>query len=130
MVTTGLRLDLLPEPLALLQLPAGAPVPQWAEEARHFLAITRTPSELSIVADSAAVPGDIVADRAYRAFRVRGPLPLNLVGVFATLAGPLAAAAIPIFPIATYETDYVLVKEEDIQRARDTLTAAGHHVAS
>jgi hypothetical protein len=129
MVTTGLRLDLLPEPLALLQLPASAPVPRWTEGARHFLAITRTPTELSIVADSAAVPGDLAADRAYRAFRVRGPLPLNLVGVFATVAGPLAEARIPIFPIATYETDYVLVKEEDVQRASETLVAAGHHVA-
>ena len=49
-----LTLDLLPEPLALLRLPAGAAVPGWTVGAQQFLSITRTPTELSLVADAAA----------------------------------------------------------------------------
>ena len=124
----GLRLDLLPEPLALVPLPAGSPVPGWTAEARHFFSVTRTPTELSIVTDAAAVPGDVPAERPYRAFRVHGPLPLHWVGVLAAIAGPLAEAGVSIFPIATYDTDYVLVREADVPRARDALVAAGHEV--
>ena len=125
-----LRLDLLPEPLALLRFPPEAAIPPWTTRARQFLTVSRTPTELSIVADAAVVPTDAAAQGPYQAFRVQGPLPLNLVGIFASLAGPLAEAAIPILPIGTYETDYLLVKAEDVARARAVLSAAGHQVFS
>jgi hypothetical protein len=105
-------------------------VPEWTASARAFLTISRTPSELSIVADAAAMPARLRPDRRHRAFRVRGPLPLDLIGVFSVIAGPLAAAGIPIFPVATYDTDYVLVEEKDVPRARDALARAGHEVAT
>ena len=123
-----LQLDLLPEPLALLRLSAASPIPDWVAVASHFLSITRTPTELSIVVDAAVVPSDVSAERAYHAFRVRGPLPLHLVGVMAALAVPLAAAGVSIFPIATYDTDYLLVKAEDAVRAQEALAGAGHQV--
>jgi len=126
--STGLRLDLLAPPLALLQLPAASHVPEWTAATRHFLSITRTPTELSIVLDAAVVPSDIAAEGAYRAFRVQGPLPLHLVGILAALATPLAEAGVPIFPIATYDTDYLLVKEADVPRAQEALRRAGHEV--
>ena len=91
--------------------------------------MTRTPTELSIVADLSAVPADVRPARAYRAYRVRGPLPLDLVGIFAVLSGPLAAAGIPIFPVATHETDYLFVDAEDVRRATLALVEAGHVVA-
>jgi len=125
---TTLRLDLLAQPLALLRLPASSMVPEWVAGARHFLSVTRTPTEVSIVADAGVVPRDVAADRAYRAFRVQGPLPLHLVGVLAALAVPLAEAGVPIFPIATYDTDYLLVNETDVPRARAALIRAGHEV--
>ena len=124
-----LQLDLLPEPLALLRLSAASPVPDWTTAARHFLSITRTPTELSIVVDDTVVPNEVSAERPYRAFRVRGPLPLHWVGVMAALAAPLAAAGVSIFPIATYDTDYLLVKAEDTVRAQQALADAGHQVA-
>lgn len=126
----GLTLDLLPVPLALLRLPAGDPVPAWTAEVRHFLSITRTPAELSIVADAAAVPRDLAAHGPYRAFRVQGPLPLNAVGIMAALAVPLADAGVLIFPIATCDTDYLLVRATDVARAREALVAAEHQVVT
>ena len=126
--STTLRLDLVMQPLALLQLPAGSAVPEWAAAARHFLSITRTPTELSVVVDASVVPDEVAAERTYRALRVRGPLPLHLVGVLAALAVPLAEAGVPIFPIATYDTDYLLVNDADVARAREALLRAGHEV--
>jgi hypothetical protein len=128
--TSALTLDLLAEPLAIVGLPAGAPVPAWTTNARVFLCVTRTPTELSIVADASAVPVELRPASVHRAFRVRGPLPLDLVGIFAVLASPLAAAGIPIFPVATFETDYLLVASADLDRATRVLAAAGHVVHS
>jgi hypothetical protein len=46
----------------------------------------------------------------------------------ASLVTPLADAAIPIFAISTFETDYLLVKASDLARSIDALEAAGHRV--
>jgi hypothetical protein len=128
-VTPTLPLTLLSEPLAICRLAADAPIPAWIRDARQFLSLSRSPEELSIVADERAVPGGLEARRGYRALRVDGPLPLDLVGIVAALAAPLAAAHIPIFPVATYDTDYLLVFGEQLERAIAVLEGAGHRVA-
>ncbi len=124
----SLPLELLPTPLAVCRLPADADVPPWAREPGAFVTVSRTPEELSITIDQARVPEGTRAERGYRMFRVRGPLPLHLVGVLAALADPLAAAGLPIFAISTYDTDYVLLKEIDLPRAVAALEGAGHRV--
>lgn len=124
----ALPLVLLPDAVALCRLEPTAPFPDWMAHARQFLTLSRTPTELSIIADDAAVPDDVTPQRGYRVLRVDGPLPLDLVGIFASLATPLAQARIPILPIATYDTDYLLVHERDILRAVHALTDAGHRV--
>jgi hypothetical protein len=121
-----LRLTWLAERVALCRFAANAPVPPWTAQARQFLTITRTPAELSIVADENVVPADAGAQRGYHLLRVEGPLALDLVGVFASLASPLADAAIPIFPIATFDTDYLLIRASDIDRALAVLRGVGH----
>ncbi|MBT2229806.1 ACT domain-containing protein [Nonomuraea sp. NEAU-A123] len=57
-----------------------------------------------------------------------GPLDFSLTGILASIAGPLAAANIPIFVVSTYDTDYVLVRSERADAAFATLAAAGHTV--
>jgi uncharacterized protein len=123
-----LRLTLLAERVALCRFAAEAPVPAWADGARQFLTVSRTPTELSVVADERVVPNDVEAQRGYHVLRVEGPLPLDLIGIFAALASPLALAGIPIFPIATYDTDYLLVRDAEIERALATLRTAGHKI--
>ncbi len=113
---------------ALCRLPADADVPAWVTHATASLTLSRTPTELSIVADERAVPAELDAQRGYCALRVDGPLPLELVGVLAALATPLAAAGVPIFPIATYDTDYLFVPGVELERAAAVLVAAGHRV--
>ena len=124
-----LPLELLADTLAVCRLDAGAPVPAWAEQSKRFLTVSRTAEELSITAEQRAVPADVFCERDYRALRVRGPLPLNLVGILAAIADPLAKAGLSIFAISTYETDYVLVKARDLDAALAALARAGHQIS-
>jgi hypothetical protein len=122
-------LKALGEPLAIVRLPAEAEIPAWAQGSERFRSITRTPDELSIVCSDAAVPAGATEERGWRALVVEGSLDLNQIGVLEELAGPLAAAEIPIFVISTYETDYLLVPNEALGTATDALERAGHTVA-
>ena len=114
--------------LAVCRLPPGSVVPEWANRAHRFLTVSRTPEELSVTLDAEVVPREVPCARGYRALRVRGPLDFDLVGVLASIAGPLADAGISIFNISTHDTDYVLVKSADLARAVPALEAAGHRV--
>ena len=129
MSSPHLSLLVLPHNLAVCRLPSDAAVPAWAESGAGFVSVTRTDDELSVTCPQERVPDGVRCERDYRALKVRGPLPMNLVGIFASLAAPLAEAGLSIFPIATYDTDYVLVKAADLARALEVLRRAGHEVA-
>jgi hypothetical protein len=124
-----LPLELLPDTLAVCRLAPDAPVPEWAASAHGFVTISRTAEELSITAVQASVPEGVRCERDYRAMRVRGPLPLNLIGILASIADPLAAAGLSIFAISTFDTDYVMVKSRDLEAALAALKRAGHRVS-
>jgi hypothetical protein len=123
-----LPLELLPDTLAVCRLESGAPVPSWAVGPSPFLTLSRTAEELSITTLQSAVPAGVSCERGYRAVRVRGPLPLNLIGIVAAIADPLADAGLSIFAISTYDTDYVLVKAGVLEEALRVLRRAGHQI--
>ena len=125
----SLPLELIPETLAICRLAPDAPVPTWATAPGPFLTISRTPDELSITVAQETVPAGVRCERDYRALRVRGQLPQNLVGILLSIAQPLADAGLAIFAISTYDTDYVLVKLRDLPAALNALRAAGHQVS-
>ena len=127
---TGLRLPLevLPDTLAICRLPADAALPAWAAAPAAFVTVSRTAEELSITAVQRMVPADVRCERDYRALRVRGTLPPDLVGILLSIADPLAKAGLSVFAISTYDTDYVLVKVRDLPAALKALRAAGHDV--
>jgi hypothetical protein len=92
--------------------------------------ITRTPDEISIVtSEEHADPTWANVEHGWRCFKVRGPLDFSLVGILAALAGTLAAANISVFAISTYDTDYILVRDGDADRAATALMEAGHAVS-
>ena len=64
----------------------------------------------------------------WRCLRIVGPLAFDLVGVLASVTVPLAASGIGVFVLSTYDTDLVLVKDEDLDRAADVLGGSGHRV--
>lgn len=78
---------------------------------------------------SARVPADIQAEPGWRAFMLRGPIPFSQTGVLAALVAPLATAAIPVFAISTFDTDYVLVPEGRLEEASGALRNSGYEVA-
>lgn len=119
-----LRLRETPWRLAIVRFPADAALPAWVlHEGATFWSITRTPDELSLVCPEEDLPPSVreQVDRDWRAFAVVGPLPFGLTGVVSGLTSPLAAAGIPVFVLSTFDTDYVLVKGENLARARDVL---------
>jgi hypothetical protein len=122
----SLRLETLPGLFAICRLPAEAPVPAWPSGL--LVSITRTPDELSIVCAESAIPTGVRNHGGYRALRVEGTLDLNLVGVLAALATPLAAAGVAIFVISTFDTDYLLVERSVFGAATAALEQAGHIV--
>jgi hypothetical protein len=120
-----LALALLPQRLVICRLTAGSPCPDWALSST-FCAVTRTPEELSIVCEEESVPGDLRCDKGWRALKIEGPLDLSDVGIVLSLAEPLAAAGVAIFVISTYETDYTLVRESQLEEAVAALMERGH----
>jgi hypothetical protein len=125
-----MRLGVLADPLAVCRLDAAAPVPEWALAAGELSAVVRTPDELSVVCAEARVPPGVPTEPGWRALAVAGPLDLDMVGVLAALAAPLAEAGISIFAVCTYETDYLLVPETKLELAVAALESGGHVVAS
>ena len=89
-----------------------------------------TPHELSIVCDEAQIPPDVSCERGFRALVVDGPLAFSLTGILAAVVSPLAAAKISVFAFSTYDTDYVMVKDERLEAAIAALRSAGLTVAS
>jgi hypothetical protein len=120
-------LELLPGELAICRLPGEAPVPAWASSG-SVAAIVRTRSELSVTCAQESVPPEVVASRDWRALELRGPFDHGLVGILVEVATPLARAGVSIMPIATYDTDYVLVRTSQLGAAMAALRAAGHTV--
>ena len=122
-----LTLTVLDGTFAVARLPAGAVVPEWAWTG-EVACVTRTRDELSIVCRADLVPDEVLAESGWRCLRVKGTLSFALTGVFARIAQPLANAGISLFAVMTYDTDYVMVKDERLGDAVDALMAAGHTV--
>lgn len=123
-------LTLLPERFAICRFAPDAPLPAWLFHAgaTHW-SLTRTPHELSAVCPEDDLPPSVeTVERPWCAFAVDGPIPFAETGVIAALSGTLAAAGVPVFVLSTYDTDLVLVRAADLERARAALTAAGHEV--
>jgi hypothetical protein len=120
----GQRFRALPGDFAVCRLAPDVAVPAWA--AGPFVNITLTADELAIICPAGNVPAGVRAERDWRVLKLVGPFPFTAVGVLASLAGPLAVAGISLLSIATYDTDYFLVKSDVFDRAVAVLVAAGH----
>jgi hypothetical protein len=124
---TALTLTLLGETFAVCRLDAETVVPHWAWMG-EIACVTRTRDELSIVCRADLVPDDVRREGGWRCLKVKGPLDFALTGVFARIAQPLADAGISLFAVMTYDTDYVMVKQDRLREAAAALMAAGHAV--
>jgi uncharacterized protein len=117
----------LPETFAICRLTKGTPVPSWVW-AGSFSSITQTADEISIVCSQQRVPEEVTSNRDWRCLKIAGPLDFSMTGVLSSLAVPLAEGGVSIFAISTYETDYLLVKQNDLEKALKLLSDSGHAV--
>lgn len=118
-----MRLEILPERFAVCkvkELPSFLP---------PFSFLARTDEEISLVCPVKDAPKETLArEDGWRGLRIQGVLDFSLVGILARIAGILAEKGIPIFALSTYNTDYILVKEEYLSAAREALLAAGYEM--
>ena len=94
-----------------------------------FYFIGKTDEELSLVCRTEDTPENAsMRDDGWRGFRIQGVLDFSLIGILSGLSGILAEHKIGIFAVSTFNTDYILVKEENFERAMEILAEAGYTV--
>jgi hypothetical protein len=128
----NLKYRVLAERLVVCRLAFDARIPAWALEG-GFFCVVRTRDELSVVCAEDVctedrVPDGAPAERGWVALKLEGPFPFSMTGVLSSFVQPLAEAQIPIFAISTFDTDYVLIKRENLEQAVVALGAAGHEL--
>ena len=94
-----------------------------------FYFLGKTDEEISLVCRTEDTPSlTIERDDGWRGFRIQGILDFSLIGILSKLSGILAEHEIGIFAVSTYNTDYILVKEENFERALSVLKSEGYVV--
>lgn len=116
-----LTMKLLKDRFAVCRLSNEEEIPHWAKES-NFFSITRTLDELSIVCLQGDVPDEVQCEKDWSALKVEGPLDFSLIGILSSISTILAENKISIFAISTYDTDYILVKHSEINKAIEVLS--------
>lgn len=94
-----------------------------------FYFVGKTDEELSLVCKTDDTPQNTTErEDGWRGFRIQGILDFSLIGILSKLSGILAEHEIGIFAVSTYNTDYILVKEENFERALGVLSGEGYSV--
>ena len=119
-----MTLELLAVELAIARLEPTEKIPKWFTfSAQPIASATKTLEELSIVCPAALVPAKQRAERGWRALRIAGTIGFEETGIISALSADLAHAGISIFVLSTFDTDYILIREADVRRAIDALSA-------
>jgi hypothetical protein len=122
-----LRLEVLPGLFAISRLEKDAAIPPWASSG-VFYSITRTADEFSVVCPQQFVPAGIRCERGWRCLRVGGTMDFSMIGVVSSLVRPLAETGIGVFVVSTFDTDYLLLKDADLESGITALGRGGHIV--
>ena len=95
----------------------------------EFCFIAKTDEENSLVCRTDNVPNNVTErEDGWRAFRIQGVLDFSLIGILSRISGLLAEHEIGIFAISTFNTDYILTKEENYLKAIKVLDEAGYRI--
>lgn len=126
MDTWRLKLSILDQQYAVCQIQPGEKIPDWVFNSPFFSA-TQTYEELSLITEEKDVPEGIKCEKGWACIKLEGTFEFSLTGVLTSIANPLAAHGISIFALSTFNTDYVLVKKEDLGQVIHILEKEGHH---
>lgn len=122
-----LKFITLPGNYSLCRLNPGDALPAWVFQS-PFYTVSKSEIELSIVCASQYVPPSIETNGNWKLLRIDAVLDLSLTGITAKFSQPLAEAGINICVIATFDTDYVMIKEDKLDTAKKALQNAGFTV--
>ncbi len=125
---TALELIILNDTFSIHRLAAAAAIPGQLFSAAFF-AITRSADELSIVAPAGLHIESDACEPGWACLRVAGKLDFAQVGILAGISSALAKAGISLFALSTFDTDYILVKDNRLEAACEALRAAGYIIA-
>lgn len=126
-MSKSLQLNVLASSFSVHRFVAESPVPQ-AVFAGQLFSVMRTADELSVVCESSIPLDSEQSETGWRMLKVAGPLDFSLTGIMAALTTTLAEAGISLFALSTYDTDYIMVKAEQLEAACTALTCAGHKI--
>lgn len=127
MTNKKLNMKLLEGKYGVCRLSTDEAVPVWAFKG-EFFSITKTEDELSIVCLEENISEKIKSEKSWRILKVEGPLDFSLVGILSKISGLMAKNDISIFAISTYDTDYILIKDENIKKAIEVLNEDYYNV--
>ncbi len=127
MSNTILSLKLLKDSFAVCRLNKNEQIPDWALS-NSFYSIVKTEDELSIVCLENSVPNNVKQERDWRVLKIEGPLDFSLIGILSKISSILAKEKISIFAISTYDTDYILVKNAEIENAIKALSNEEYNI--
>lgn len=125
-----LSMTMLETSFAVCKLNGQAMIPMWLLN-ENMVSITRTAEELSIVCDQELIGdhidelGQMLVYKDWKCLKVNGPLEFSLVGILAEISTILAKAEISIFAISTFDTDYILLQKDVLDKAVEVLRHSG-----
>lgn len=123
-----LKFSILEGPFTVHRLKPGAGIPKGVTSS-PFYSISGSGEELSIVAPHKVSIESEKSEPGWSVLKVSGPLDFSETGILAGIASTLAAEYISIFAVSTFDTDYILVKRDQLKAAKAALAAAGHKFA-
>jgi hypothetical protein len=121
------NLILLEGDFAICQLDAASDLPDWVFKSDLY-SITRTSDELSIICRHDQLPESLLCEPGWRLLKIKGSFTFDEIGVLSALLAPLAAGGISILAISTFNTDYLLIKTQNLDQAVHILQEAGHKI--
>jgi uncharacterized protein len=122
-----LSISILPGEYSLCRLERGSEVPVTIYQSA-FYSVSKSAAELSIIAETQCIPADSKCDHGWSLLKIEAVLNLSLTGITAAFSTALANAGVNLCVVATFDTDYILVKKEKLQVAKEALQGAGFRI--
>jgi hypothetical protein len=126
-MTKSFVISVLKDNYKVCRLNAFEGVPEWALET-PLSSVTRTAEELSIVCPDQVAPKELESEHEWKCLKIHGPLGFDEVGIISSLTKVLADVDISVFVLSTFETDYIMVKRLNIEKAAKALKDNGHEI--
>ena len=111
-----MELKILNNKLKVVKLKPNETVPEIVYK-QEFYSITKTDEELSIVVNEEVNILSDVVEYNWKAIKIVGTLDFSLIGILSKISNILAQAEVSIYALSTYNTDYILVKDDKLEKA-------------